>query len=478
MPTPSKTLDLLNRKARACELDVLSFLEDQFFIEDGTPIRFEPWQRENVLAPVLRKENGRRKWDTFLIGIPKKNGKSTLAACVAAYALLLDDPNPEVYSCAGDKDQARIIFRTVKKCFERSPGLRPFVKLYNDVIERVDGNGFYRVLAADAATSHGFNPSAIIWDELWNQPGYGLWEAMTLPPTHENPFAFIVSYAGYQCRSGNLLWDVYARGVANEDPRQYTFWRSGPDANLASWVTKVYLESQRRRLPDHIFRRLHYNEWSVARETKVFRVPQECWSGAFEEPVEHGKYVAGLDLAKSRDFTAWFVLRTDTRPFRVVDFGKLPHMDYTAQVELLASRFLRFRNPVILTDATGPGGAVVEMLVRRNLHVKDFTFTSQSKSDIVTALAVAFEQKNITLPATGRTLDEQRFVHDLEAELFNFEPTVSKTGNIRYEGASGYHDDLVAALCLAFEAAKREENRYCGAFLASAPSVGRGRLGQ
>src|SRR5262249_15997025 len=145
--------------------------------------------------------------------------------------------------------------------FDRSPRLRPLVKIYKDVIERIDGNGFYKVLSADAPGSHGLNASCVIWDELWNQPSYDLWEALVHSPARKNPFHFVVTYAGYQARSGNLLWDLYSRGASNGDPRQYTFWRSGPDANLASWITAEYLESQRRRLPDHIFRRLHQNEW-------------------------------------------------------------------------------------------------------------------------------------------------------------------------------------------------------------------------
>jgi hypothetical protein len=462
---PAETLRVLGDKARAGELDVLRFLEDNFIIENGLPIRFEPWQREFVLDPVLLMEDGRRKWDTFLNGIGKKNGKSTLSAVVATYALLLDDPSPEVYCAAGDKDQARIIFRTVRKSFERSPRLAPFVNIYGDVIERIDGNGFFRVLSADAATSHGFNASAVIWDELWNQPSWDLWEALTHSPARKNAFHFVVTYSGYQARTGNLLWDLYSRGIAGEDPRQYTFWRSGPDANLASWVTAEYLESQRRRLPDHIFRRLHWNEWSVAKDSKAFRVPAECWRGSFEEPIEKARYVAGIDLAKVRDFTAWFVIRTDVRPYRVVDFGKLPHGDYTAQVDTLTAKLSRFRRPHTLVDAGAAGTAVIEMLQNRGLDIRPFSFTSDSKAEIVSRLSVAFEQRQILLPGAGRTLDEKRHIADLEAEIFNFEPSATRTGKLKYEGARGTHDDLVCALCLAFEAANLRDSSG-GGFLA------------
>jgi phage terminase large subunit-like protein len=296
-----------------------AFLEHNCIPEGGNrkSIHFEPWQVEHVLVPVVTKVNRQRRYDTYLIGLPKKNGKSTLGACVAVYGLLLDDPNPEVYSAAGDKDQARIIFNFTKKLFERSVGLRPLVKIHKDVIERVDGNGFYRVLASDSTGSHGLNPSCVVWDELWNQPSYDLWEALTHSPARESPFHFIVTYAGYQARNGNLLWDLYSRGIAGTDPKMYTFWTSGDDANLASWVTPEYLARQRLRFPEHMYRRLHANDWSTAETAKVFRLTQQVWQGAFEDFGPGNAYCAGIDLAKVRDFTAWAIIRRDVKPFRL-----------------------------------------------------------------------------------------------------------------------------------------------------------------
>jgi hypothetical protein len=68
---------------------------------------------------------------------------------------------------------------------------------------------------------------------------------------------------------------------------------------------------------------------------------------------------------------------------------------------------------------------------------------------------VAFEQKKLLLPGKGRNAVESRVVQDLEAELFNFEPTVSKSGTVRYAAAGSYHDDLVMALSLAWSGALR-----------------------
>ena len=171
--TPKELLRHLDALVRAGKSDPVKFLERNYILRgiNPKPIHFEPWQIENVLTPVFRKINRKRAFDTYLIGLPKKNGKSTLASSVSVYALLLDDSYPEVYSTASDKDQARIIFDFTKKAFERSAALRPLVKIYKDRIERGDGHGFYQALASDSTGSHGLNPSCVIWDELWNQPG-------------------------------------------------------------------------------------------------------------------------------------------------------------------------------------------------------------------------------------------------------------------------------------------------------------------
>ena len=479
--TPKEALRALDALVRAGEVNPLDFLERNFIPKgsDQKPISFEPWQVEHVLAPVFKKVNSQRCYDTFLIGLPKKNGKSTLAACVGVYALILDDPNPEVYSAAGDKDQARIIFNFTKQAFERSVGLRQLVKVYKDVIERADGNGIYRALASDSSGAHGLNPSCVIWDECWNQPDYNLWEALTHSPARENPFHFIVSYAGYQACSGNLLWDLYSRGLRGDDVKMYMYWKSGDDANVASWITPEYLAQQRSRLPDHIYRRLHANDWSTAEATKVFRVPAECWQGAFENCISDriypgNAYSVGIDLAKVRDFTAWVVIRKDVTPLRVVDFGKLPHIDYTCQVEMLAATLKRFGNPKALGDAGAAGVVVLELMRERGLKVEEFKFTSESKTRVVTDLAVGFEQRKLVLPSSGRSLDENRAVHDLEAELFNFETTVLRSGTIRYEAGSGYHDDLVMALCLAYAGASHAPRQPMIEYIEFHPVAARG----
>mgnify|MGYP002627290203 CR=1 FL=1 len=67
-----------------------------------------PWQ-EQVIRDVFGvvDEKGRRQFRTAYVEIPKKNGKSELAAAVALYLLYADnEPSAEVYGAAADRQQA------------------------------------------------------------------------------------------------------------------------------------------------------------------------------------------------------------------------------------------------------------------------------------------------------------------------------------------------------------------------------------
>jgi hypothetical protein len=100
----------------------------------------------------------------------------------------------------------------------------------------------------------------------------------------------------------------------------------------------------------------------------------------------------------------------DTKPWRVVDFGKLPHIDYSTQVELLAPKVGRYGNPRALVDAGAADAAVVELMRTAGMNIEEFRFTQNSKARIVTSLAVSFEQRQVVLPMwVGRSKRIGRF---------------------------------------------------------------------
>jgi phage terminase large subunit-like protein len=71
----------------------------------GKPFLLMQWQKE-IIADIfgIVDDEGHRQYQKAYIEIPKKNGKSELAAGVALYCLIADDePGAEVYSAGGVK---------------------------------------------------------------------------------------------------------------------------------------------------------------------------------------------------------------------------------------------------------------------------------------------------------------------------------------------------------------------------------------
>ena len=91
----------------------------------GKPFWLLPWQ-EQIIRDVfgIVKEDGTRQFRTAYVEIPKKNGKSELAAAVALYLLYADgEPSAEVYGAAADRQQASIVFDVAKRMVEMTPAL-------------------------------------------------------------------------------------------------------------------------------------------------------------------------------------------------------------------------------------------------------------------------------------------------------------------------------------------------------------------
>ena len=168
----------------------------------GQPFDLLPWQ-EAIIRDVFGtvKENGYRQYNTAYVEIPKKNGKSELAAGVALYMTCGDNEwGAEVYGCASDRQQASIVFDVAVDMVEQCPALKKRIKPVMSVKRLVykPTNSFYQVLSAEAYTKHGLNVHAVIFDELHSQPNRELFDVMTKGSgdARTQPLFFLITTAG------------------------------------------------------------------------------------------------------------------------------------------------------------------------------------------------------------------------------------------------------------------------------------------
>ena len=138
----------------------------------GEPFELIDWQ-EQIIRDLfgIIKPNGYRQFNTAYIEIPKKQGKSELAAAVALLLTCGDgEERAEVYGCAADRQQASIVFEVAADMIRMCPALNKRCKILAATkrIVYLPTNSFYQVLSAEAYSKHGFNIHGVVFDELHN----------------------------------------------------------------------------------------------------------------------------------------------------------------------------------------------------------------------------------------------------------------------------------------------------------------------
>ena len=116
----------------------------------GKPFDLIPWQ-EQIIRDIfgILKPNGYRQFNTAYIEIPKKQGKSELAAAVALLLTCGDgEERAEVYGCAADRQQASIVFEVAADMIRMCPALAKRCKILSATkrIIYIPTNSFYQVL--------------------------------------------------------------------------------------------------------------------------------------------------------------------------------------------------------------------------------------------------------------------------------------------------------------------------------------------
>lgn len=120
----------------------------------GKPFELIDWQEQIVrdLFGIL-KPNGYRQFNTAYVEIPKKMGKSELAAAIALLLTCGDgEERAEVYGCAADRQQASIVFEVAADMVRMCPALAKRVKLLasSKRLIYLPTKSFYQVLSAEA----------------------------------------------------------------------------------------------------------------------------------------------------------------------------------------------------------------------------------------------------------------------------------------------------------------------------------------
>nr|DAI92632.1 MAG TPA: Terminase large subunit [Caudoviricetes sp.] len=302
----------------------------------GKPFELIDWQERIIrdLFGVL-KPNGYRQFNTAYIEIPKKNGKSELAAAVALLLTCGDgEERAEVYGCAADRQQAAIVFDVAADMVRMCPALNKRVKILTSQkrIVYVPTNSFYQVLSAEAYSKHGFNIHGVVFDELHTQPNRKLFDVMTKGSgdARMQPLYFLITTAGTDTNSicyeqhqkaqdilegrkiDKTFYPVIYGAPDDADWTSPEVWKnSNPSLGETIGMDKVEAACESAKQnpgEENAFRQLRLNQW--VKQT-VRWMPMHKWDACkvdFDESLlERRVCYGGLDLSSTTDITA-FVL--------------------------------------------------------------------------------------------------------------------------------------------------------------------------
>ena len=196
----------------------------------GELLATRKWQDDLLNHIFAVNDDGSLKHRTALVGMARKNGKSALSSGIALWGLFMGENGGEVYSCAADKDQAKIVFNDAKKMIEAEPDLYEQVNLYRDVIEVPSTGSIYRALSSEAFTKEGLSPSLVIYDELHAAPNRELFDVMQLGmAARRSPLLLAITTAGVKADStgqDSIAYSLYQYGqkVARNEIEDQTFF--------------------------------------------------------------------------------------------------------------------------------------------------------------------------------------------------------------------------------------------------------------
>lgn len=288
----------------------------------GEPLEFVDWQRWLLDCLLERRTDGRLRYRRALVGVPRKQGKSLLGSALALYGLFAGEAGAEVYSAAGDRQQAKIVFNEARDQILNNPTLMSKCKVFRDAIEVPAFGAVYRVLSADGKLQQGLNPSLVIFDELHIQKNDELWDALTLGSgARKDPLTVAITTAGFDLDTvaGKLYnyGKAVTSGEIQDDSFGFFWWEAPPDCeisdrkawkvanpNLSHKLLDIEdMEVASKQTSEMAFRRYRLNQWVRTQESWL---PVGAWDRCKDdaELVTDRPIFVGIDMALKHDSIA------------------------------------------------------------------------------------------------------------------------------------------------------------------------------
>ncbi len=472
------------------------------------PFNLRAWQ-ERIVRELFRTDRatGRRRYRTALLMLPRKNGKTELAAAIALYGLMGDgEIGAQVILAAADREQAAHVYNAAVAMVRADPELESQLEIIESqkrILHRASGS-VLKAIAAEAFSKHGFNASMVIYDELHCAPNRELWDVLrTSQGGRSQPIMLAISTAGFDRNS--ILWQLYdyakkVRDGHNDPSFLPVLYEAPPDAD---WLDeKVWakcnpalddfrsLEDMRilareaKEMPgsENSFRRLYLNQWT---EQATRWLPMPLWNAcaaAVDADALRGRVCyAGLDLASTKDITALVLVFPDEDGgYDVLPYFWIPRESMAERVKrdrVPYDEWVKDGGPVFATEGNACDYDAVREKIRdlaETYEIREIAYDRWGATQLVTQLqgdgaeCVPTGQGFASMSAPTKELEKlvitQAIRHGgnpvLKWMAGNVAVETDAAGNVKpSKKKSTEKIDGIVALIMAIDRATRQETR-------------------
>ena len=276
---------------------VIAWIEEHCRLTDshfaGQPFMLMPWQKRLLLEMYIVSLDEAGDWlrdhRWTLLGIPKKNGKTELAAALGNFHTIGDnEPSPNVIMAAASDEQADLCFSAASRMCEYSPTLESITdRQEKRMFVPSKPNAVMRRVATTAGTNDGKNVYVTIIDELheWVAPkARAVFTVLTQGGgARRQPLNIMITTAGFD--QDSKCYELYEHGKAvrdgiTDDPGFYFCWFEAPEdsphtdipAHIIanpSWgliLQQAFYDDIRSKRSEAEYRRYFLNQWTEAED--------------------------------------------------------------------------------------------------------------------------------------------------------------------------------------------------------------------
>jgi len=287
------------------------------------------YYKDKLYNEILEDYVDKRKYETALLFIGKKNAKTTFVVILSAFELLLGmEDDPHAMMVASDKTQAGLGVNELRRLVSYSPDIAEHIRILggddlgNLVTIRKESDlyriGQTKVYASNRIdTLDGPNPSAIIFDEVHTYKNYELINILTDGNINRtNPLTFFTSTAGYVLKGPLKDYIDLAKRILDpaidfddpkffallfeldkeDDPNDESVWiKANPTLGSIKPLSRLREKYQEARMLP--------SKWP-AFLTKHLNIFQKA-SGAWIDAATIAKVIKKLDINGFKDCPCW-----------------------------------------------------------------------------------------------------------------------------------------------------------------------------